>query len=70
MNKWIIKLPIYTTKEASSVAKGMARLCRSEMCAIGTLSCPFTEQGKMDRDVCHKIQAHQWKRLIEENKNE
>ena len=69
MNKIEIKLPIYTLKEESSVAKGMARLCRCEMCPIGSFDCPFTEQGKMDRDVCHKIQAHQWKRLIEENKN-
>lgn len=70
MNKIIISLPIYTTKESSSVAKGMARLCRCEMCPVGTFDCPFTKDGKIDRDVCHKIQARQWKRLLEENKNE
>ena len=69
MNKIEIKLPIYTLKDGSSVAKGMARLCRCEMCPIGTFDCPFTENGKMDKDVCHKIQAHQWKKLIKENKN-
>ena len=70
MNKIIISLPIYTTMKLSNVAEGMARLCRCEMCPIGTFDCPFTKDGKIDRDICHKIQAHQWERLLEENSNE
>ena len=70
MNKIMIKLPIYTLKEVNSVAKGIASLCRNEMCPIGIFDCPFTKDGKIDRDVCHKIQAHQWEHLLEEKNDE
>lgn len=65
MNKIEIRIPIYTHKGADNVSRGLARLCRSEMCPIGTFDCPFTEEGRMILEVCHNIASKDWKKVIE-----